>query len=360
MLRIKLASLILLVGASAVGTALGAAGMLSYSPEPARSEQPQPAEAVWTAAAPGRIEPKGGVFKIGAPAAAIIKEVPAKINGQAKAGDLLNRLDDEELKAKLAAAKAGVAARAAERDEIEARGAALERRRAEDSLYLAERHAFGARMDLDRPISLAKTKEVSAADIENARAAVIAADQKVEVERANLKRVETKNLPAPLREEAALAAARADVAALSAELERLHIRAPVDGTVLELHAKIGETANPAAGIPLVVLGDTSRLQVRAEVEDRDFPKIYPGQAAMVQSDAFPNRKFGAKVALVPRTLAAPKLNARSQPTVTDIDVMQVTLDLDDGDPLLPGMRVDVLFKGSASPQNSAVAAAQAQ
>jgi len=358
MLRIKLASLILLLGASAVGTALGAAGMLSYSPGPTHSEQPEPVEAVWTAAAPGRVEPQGGVFKIGAPAAAVIKEVPAEINAQVKAGDLLIRLDDEELKAKLAAAKAGVAARAAERDDIEARGAALERRRAEDSLYTAEWNAFETRMDLDRHISLAKTKDASAVDIANARGAVMAAAQKVEIERANLKRVEAKNLPAPLREEAALAAARADVAAVSAELERRHIRAPIDATILQLHAKTGETANPAADIPLVVLGDTSHLQVRAEIEDRDVPKIYMGQAAMVRPDALPNHKFGAKVALVARVLAAPKLNAHDQPMLTDTDVMEVTLDLDDGVPLLPGMRVDVLFKGAANSQKSSAAAAQ--
>ena len=112
-----------------------------------------------------------------------------------------------------------------------------------------------------------------------------------------------KNVPALTRQEAALAAARAEVAVVSASFERTHIRAPIDATVLELRAKLGETANPAGETPLLVLGDTSHLQVRAEVQERDVRKIYPGQPAAIKSDAFPNRSFDAKVSVIARALS---------------------------------------------------------
>src|SRR5262249_9486234 len=156
-----------------------------------------------------------------------------------KSGDLLIRLDDGELKAKLAAVKAGVAARVAERDALEVKGLALERRKAEDSLYAAERGAFDARMELDRLISLARKCQLAAEDLERGRAAVMSADEKIERERVNLTHVQSKNIPPLTREEAALAAARADVAIVSTALERMHIRSPLDASVLELHAKIG-------------------------------------------------------------------------------------------------------------------------
>jgi HlyD family secretion protein len=322
----------------------GAAGLLSFGPPPAHSEQPAQIEALWAAAAPGRVEPKGRELRIAVPSPGTITEVLAELNDKVKAGDLLIRLDDEELKAKLAAVKAEAAVRAADRDAEKVKGLALDRRKAEDSLYAAERNAFDARMDLDRLISLAKRSEVAAEQVEEGRDAVRTTAEKVERESASLKRLQGKSLPSLSREEAALAAARAEVAVVSTALERRHLRAPVDATVLELRAKIGEMASPGSEVPLLVLGDTSHLQIRAEVEERDVRNIYAGQSAVVKSDAFPNRSFDARVSTMAQALGAPQLTARGQRKQTDVDVLEVVLDLDDSVPLLPGMRIDVLFK----------------
>ena len=307
----------------------------------------------WAAAAPGRVEPKGRELHVGAPVPAAIKEVLVQLNDHVKAGDLLIRLDDEELKAKLAAAEAEVAVREADRNSSEAKS--TERRKAEDTLYDAERDAFDARIELDRLISLAHANQAGTKEVEKGRAAVAAAEQKLEHERANLKRVLTKNLPAPSRQEAALSAARAEVAVVSTAFERTHLRSPIDAAVLELHAKLGETANPGAETPLLVMGDAAHLQVRAEVQERDVRKIYPGQAAVVKSDAFPNRSFEARVSVIAHALGEPQLLTRGQRRHTDVDVLEVILDLDDGIPLLPGMRTDVLFKEAEAMQKTPVA-----
>ncbi len=194
--------------------------------------------------------------------------------------------------------------------------------------------------------------------MEQGRTAVAAAAARAEQERANLKRVLAKNLPALSRGEAALAAARAEVAVVSTALERTHIRSPIDAAVLELHAKLGETANPAADRPLAVLGNTSRLQVRAEVQERDVSKVYQGQAAVVRSDAFPNRSFEARVSVMARALGAPQLGAKGSRKPADVDVLEVVLDLEEGVPLLPGMRTDVLFKEAAAAPDRQAAKAE--
>jgi HlyD family secretion protein len=360
MRKIRPTSWMLLFAAATCGIALlGATGILRIGPAPAFSEQTAtPGAAIWAAAAPGRVEPKGRELRIGAPAPAVIKEVLVELNDRVKAGDLLVRLDDEEIKAKLAAVKAGAAGRAAERDATEARGAALERRNAEDNLYAAERNAFDARIELDHLISQVRTNRVSREDVENGRAAVTAANEVVEREQANLKRAQAKNLPALTRAEAALAAARAEVAAVSAGLERMRIRSPVDANVLQLNARVGETAGGRADTPLLILGDIGHLQVRAEVEERDVSKIFPGQSAAVKSDAFPNRGFDARVSVIARTLGAPQITARGQRKQTDVDVLEVVLDLDDGVPLLPGMRTDVFFRQTEAMQKSSIVKAK--
>ena len=312
-------------------------------------------EPAWAAAAPGRVEPKGRELRVSAPSPAVIRDVLVQLNDRVKAGDLLIRLDDAELKAKLAAVEAEAAAREADRNGTEAKSGAHDRRKAEDSLYDAERDAFDARIELDRLISLARVNQAGAKEVEKGRAAVATAEQKADRERANLKRIMDKNLPALSRQEAALAAARAEVAAVSASFERTHVRAPIDATVLELRAKLGETANPAGETPLLVLGDTSHLQVRAEVQERDVRKIYPGQPAAVRSDAFPNRSFDAKVSVIAHALSQPQLMMRGQRKQTDADVLEVILDLDDGVPLLPGMRTDVLFREADAAQKGPAA-----
>ena len=313
------------------------------------------AEPAWAAAAPGRVEPRGRELRVGAPAPAVIREVLVQLNDRVKAGDLLIRLDDAELKAKLQAAEAEAAAREADRNSGEARGGSHDRRKAEDSLYDAERDAFEARIELDRLISLAHASQAGTKEVEKGRAAVAAAEQKVDRERANLKRVTDKNLPALTRQEAALAAARAEVAVVTASFERTHVRTPIDAAVLEIRAKLGETANPQGETPLLVLGDTSHLQVRAEVQERDVRKIQPGQAAVVKSDAFPSRAFDARVSVIARALSEPQLLMRGQRKHTDADILEVVLDLDDGVPLLPGMRTDVLFKEAGAAQKTPLA-----
>jgi HlyD family secretion protein len=346
----------LVIGVLTFGVSVcGAAGLLSFGPAPAHSEPPLASEALWAAAAPGRVEPKGRELRIGAPVPAAIKEVLVELNDRVRTGDLLIRLDDDELRAKLGAVKAEAAVRAAERDAAEVKGLALERRKAEDSLYSAERSAFDARLELDRLFSLARKGQVAAEEIEKGRAGVTSADERVERERGNSMRVQSKSLPALSREEAALAAARAEVAVVSTALERMHMRSPIDASVLELHAKIGETAGAGTDNALVVLGDTAHLQVRAEVEERDVRKIYAGQAAIVKSDAFPGRSFDARVSVIARALGAPQLSARGQRKQTDVDVLEVILDLDEGVPLLPGMRTDVLFKEAGAMQKSSIA-----
>ena len=143
MRKIRSTSWIRYFGLAAIGaTLIGSAVVLVLGAIPTHSEHAASSETTWAAAAPGRVEPKGRELRIVAPAPAVIKEVLAQLNDRVQKGDLLIRLDDEELKAKLAAAKAQVAVRTTDRDNVKASEAALDRRKAEDNLYNAERGCF--------------------------------------------------------------------------------------------------------------------------------------------------------------------------------------------------------------------------
>ena len=144
------------------------------------------------------------------------------------------------------------------------------------------------------------------------------------------------NLPTPTRPEAALVAARADLSQAEAALERTRVRAASAGTVLQVNAKVGETATPSPETALIIVGNLSSLQVRAELEERDIGKVRIGQTAIVRSDAFPGKDFEGKIASLAQTLGPSRVGQRGPRKPTDVDVLEVLIDMVGQPPLLPG------------------------
>jgi HlyD family secretion protein len=318
--------------------------------EPAAAKTEAPPKTAWAASAPGRVEPTGGEVRITAQAPGRIAEVTVALNDKVGADDLLVRLDDEELIGRVQSAMAEAAVRKRERDNAEAAGRqAQERRSAEDNVANAERQLVRAREDADRVVRTRRAGNVSDADLDKVRSAVSSAKEKLEQARASLRKaLSAEGASAPTRLEAGLIAARADLSAADAALERTRIRAPATGTILQLNARAGETAVPSAENILVVVGSLTSLQVRAEIEERDIGKVRVAQVAIVRSDAFPGRDFEGKIASLAQTLGPSRLGQRGPRKPTDVDVLEVMIDLTGQPPLLPGMRVDVFLRPEAT------------
>jgi HlyD family secretion protein len=300
----------------------------------------------WAVSAAGRVEPMGGEVRITAQAPGRIAEVLVAQNDKVASGDLLVRLDDEELQGRVNAALAEAAARKRERDNTEVTGKAQERRTAEDGVANAERQLVNSRDELDRLLrSRYAGQATAAADIDKARDAVAKSRERLDQARASQRKLLAgEGLPAPTRQEVGLASARADLAQADAALERTRIRAAASGTVLQLNAKPGETATPSPENALAVMGELSALRVRAEIEERDIGKLRVGQSAIVRSDAFPGRDFEGKVATLAQALGPSRVGPRGPRKPTDVDVLEILIDLAGQPHLLPGMRVDVFLK----------------
>ena len=70
--------------------------------------------------------------------------------------------------------------------------------------------------------------------------------------------------------EAQLAQARAQLKPIETDLERLTVRAPVDGQVLQVKVHLGEFAPTGSlPIPLILLGNVEKLHVRVDVEEHE-------------------------------------------------------------------------------------------
>jgi len=104
------------------------------------------------------------------------------------------------------------------------------------------------------------------------------------------------------------------------------IVAPMNGVVLRRDGQIGEIAE--AGQILFRVGVPSPLQVVAEVNEEDIPRVKLGQTTLFRTDAFPERRLEGKVSeITPMGDVAAK-------------TFRVKIALPDDTPLKPGMSVE--------------------
>ena len=83
------------------------------------------------------------------------------------------------------------------------------------------------------------------------------------------------------------------VAGQKARLDSYVIRAPITGTVLRQDGEVGEVAE--LGDVLFWVGERKPLQVVADVNEEDIPRVEEGQRALLRSDAFPKQDLEATV-----------------------------------------------------------------
>ncbi|MFM9958575.1 MAG: HlyD family secretion protein, partial [Phycisphaerales bacterium] len=81
--------------------------------------------------------------------------------------------------------------------------------------------------------------------------------------------------------QAAIDTATAQVEQVKTDVERLTVRAPVDGKVLQSNIRVGEFAQAGAlSTPLILFGNTDTLHVRVDIDENDAWRLRTSAAAM--------------------------------------------------------------------------------
>lgn len=146
-------------------------------------------------------------------------------------------------------------------------------------------------------VAEARQIEVDAAQQDRDRAALLAARDAVPghaLETAETALRRARNLQAQARQNLA----RADLALRRAQIERdrLVIRAPLAGTVTALSVHAGdlvadEADSVAAGRGLMVIADTSRMVIDADVAETSLAALRPGLMGEAVLDGYPDHPF---------------------------------------------------------------------
>lgn len=273
------------------------------APEPPPSKPFHPA-----VVASGGVEALSDNVAIGVPVAGLVQEVFVTVNDRVNTGTQLFSLDDRDLRADLSTAAARLAVA---RAELEVEDAALAKHEAQLIRY----EAAGARV-------------VGAIEVETRRADLA-------IRRARCKASELE-----------IAAGEAEIARLNQRIERLTVRSPRDGTVLQVNVRVGEFAATAPANPLMIVGDTNRLQVRVDVDEQNATHIREGQAAVAFVKGAPD--FGIPLHFVRiEPFVVPKSNLDGNPMQrVDTRVLQVVYSLSKPDhtPIYVGQQVDVFIQ----------------
>jgi HlyD family secretion protein len=311
----------------------------------------------------GTVKPLAAIL-VGSEASGQITELRADFNSVVKKGDIVARLNDDAVLARLDQAQVDVELASSavevqrsqlERVRIEAEGAGAsiaiakaEIDRAAAALRDTEREferkrdlferGSGASVDRDRSeiafqgasaqLAAAKARHLVANSAEaGSRAAVRIASMQL----ANA--------------EALVKLKEANVRQVRVDVDHTVIRAPIDGVIVERRVEMGQTVASSLQAPTLftIAPDLRAMEVHANVNEADIGRVAAGQDVSFTVDSYPNRFFKGQV------VAIRKMPQTSQNVVAYTVVISAG---NDDLALLPGMtanaRITVRKSGATS------------
>jgi len=214
---------------------------------------------VVTVSATGTLQPEDEV-DVGAEISGRLDEVKVDYNDRVKKGQVLAVVNTDQIQAQLEQAQALLNANRANvtNDEATVRESLDKRDRARALLAIGgipTQDARVAEATYDRAVaSLAKSR----ADVENAAA---------------------------------------QVRMYQTQLGKAAVRSPIDGMVLERRVSTGQTVAATFQTPVlfVLASDLSMLELDVDIDEADIGSVHEGQTATFTVDAYPQRRFSAKL-----------------------------------------------------------------
>jgi multidrug efflux pump subunit AcrA (membrane-fusion protein) len=299
----------------------------------AHAEAARPGEVV----APGIVEPWEGEVLLSAPEPGRVARILVDEGQRVAEGELLAELDDAPQLAAVALAKAELAEAAAGLDKALRGPTSDERRQARAEARSTEARAELARREAQRAERLGRGDALSAADVERASSEAEIQAAVAQASAARLGGVERGARAEDrliARQRQAAAEARLELA--EANLARRRVAAPAAATVLLSRYHAGEFVSGQA--PLFVLGDTSRLRVRLEVDEIDATRVAEGAKCVITGDDGAPLGAGRVLRLAQRM--GRRALATEAPTArADVRVREVFVEVRASEVLLPGRRV---------------------
>ncbi len=205
-----------------------------------------------------------------------VAEVRVKEGDRVRAGDVLVRIDDAEVKSQAAQADAALSVAQKQLAQLRAGASDAERQAAKDALDAAQSKYDDAK---GAGGTAAKAALAALSEAKSAVARLDASQAAIDVADAQVKQAQ----------------AAADAA--KAAMDEATLKAPFAGTVGQVGVNVGDFVGP--GIPVAYVGDLTKLIVDStDVSDLDVSRLGVGQPVQVTLEALPGKVFHGTISRI--------------------------------------------------------------
>ena len=305
----------------------------------------------------GLVEAGSENISISTAVSGLVVKVYVKAGDQVNAGRALFSLDDRDLKAETVTRRATLDAARARLAKLEASPRPEEIPPAEARVREAEAVLADAAVQLKLIESVTDRRAIREEDLQRRREATRLAQAQVDEAKAALSLLKSGAWVPDIKiAKAEIAAAEAQLKRVQTDIERLTMRAPVAGEILQVNVRAGEYAQVGTlAKPLMVMGDTSSLNVRVDVDENEGWKVKPGAPAQAAERGNSTQRAALEfVRFEPYVVPKKSLTGDSTERV-DTRVLQVIYRFKDPKgPFRVGQQMDV-FISTNGPDNVVVA-----
>ncbi len=289
--------------------------------------------------AAGRVEGIAPEIKLFATIRDPITRIDVQESEMVTEGQLLVELDSQMVRAELELARAGVQLAIAERDRLRSGSTQNEKDEAHQMCEHRYAEMITAGKMHDRGLRLAQSNTISKADLDEYETR---AHSTKALHAAALAHFAAINDPARVEDvqstEARLAAAKAKLSVAEAAFAKTQIKAPSDGQVLQINVEVGELPGEE---PLVIMCNTTSLQVRASVDEFDALRVRVGQTVHIKSNAMQNKTFGGRVSKIRPRMHQKQVVSERPNSHLDTRSREIWVEIETGLPLIVGLPVEL-------------------
>lgn len=250
----------------------------------------------------------GAEVKVGSRIPGRVEELAVQVGDRVRAGQVIARLEQDDLRAAVEKARADLVAAEAKLTTVRKGARTQEIQTAEAALRQAEANRSLAQVNLERYRQLYQDGGIALQQVDTAARDYDVAVAQVRTAQEQLNLIREKYTPEDLQlAEAEVGQAKAALRIAEVNLGYATITAPMAGVVASVSTQQGETVtsgSAAAQAPtFITIIDLSRLENDVYVDETDIGKVHVGQAATFTVDSFPDREFqGTVTAIYPKAL----------------------------------------------------------
>jgi multidrug resistance efflux pump len=293
----------------------------------------------------GLVEASSENIAVSPPIPGLATQVYVKAGDRVAKGAKLFSIDDRDLRAELGLRRSSLALAQSRLDKLLQSPRPEEIPPAEAKVKEATEQFQDAEIQLKLIESVRDKRAIRDEDLLRRRVAVKAAAARLEQATADLALLKAGAWQPDIEiARAQVNEAQRQVERVETDIDRTTVTAPIAGEILQLKVRAGEYAQAGQlAQPLILMGATDKLHVRADVDEQEAWRVKAGAPAMASVRGDSSHRFRLRfVRFEPYVIPKRSLTGDSTERV-DTRVLQVILALEKSAPVYAGQQMDVFI-----------------